>query len=224
MNLSLIPPFLRRTAVIAILIALALGAQSPTVAATWNEAGDAGDALLIAQTTIGIGPLTQINGTLPTDSDLDLYLIRITNAASFLAYRNGALAQTDPDLWLFNLSGNGVTFNNTTAAGQTGLTSANVTANGLYYLGISNGGAVARSAGGAIWNTGNAGPFVGERAPDGPGAGSPFTSWSSLGVNNLTFNYTINLQGADFAQAPEPTALVLLGLGLLPLAVRRFRQ
>jgi hypothetical protein len=201
---------------------LALAAPATvTLAATWNEGPDAGDSLVTAQSTVGIGPLTQINGTLPTDSDLDLYLIRITNAASFLAYRNGALAQTDPDLWLFDASGNGVTFNNTTAAGQTGLTSAHVTASGLYYLGVSNGGAVAASSGGAIWNTGNAGPFLGERAPDGPGAASPFIGWSSMGVNNLTFNYTITLQGADFAVAPEPSALAVAGLGLLALGYKR---
>jgi len=194
-----------------------------TMAATWNETGDAGDALGTAQSTIGIGPLTQINGTLPVDSDLDLYAIRITDEANFLAYRNGAVAQTDPDLWLFDASGNAITFNNTTAAGQTGLTSANVTANGLYYLGVSNGGAVANSALGAIWNTGNAGPFSGERAPDGPGAGSPFTGWSSLGVNNGTFSYTITLQGADFAVVPEPGTLGLAARGLAALVVRRTR-
>lgn len=210
-------------ALVSVSVALVtlMAARTTTLAATWNESGDAGDSLFTAQSTVGIGPLTQINGTLPSDSDLDLFLIRITNAASFLAYRNGAVAQTDPDLWLFDLSGNGITFNNTTAAGQTGLTSANVTANGLYYLGISNGGAVANSSGGAIWNTGNAGPFVGERAPDGPGAASPFTGWSSLGVNNLTFNYTINLQGADFAVAPEPSSMALAMLGLAALATRR---
>ena len=96
-----------------------------------------------------------------------------------------------------------------------------VTANGLYYLGISNGGAVANSSGGPIWNTGNAGPFVGERAPDGTGAGSPFTGWSSYGVNNLTFNYAINLQGADFAVAPEPSSFLLAAPALVALAARR---
>src|SRR5882672_6330577 len=146
--------FIRRVPAISIGLVALITAHTTGLAAAWNETGDAGDTLFTAQTTVGVGPLTQINGTLPTDSDLDVYLIRITNEANFLAYRNGALTQADPDLWLFDLSGNGVTFNNTTAFGQTGLTSANVTANGLYYLGISNGGAVAASAGGAIWNTG----------------------------------------------------------------------
>ena len=138
-------------------------AHTTTLAATWTETGDAGDSLATAQSTIGTGGLTQISGTLPTDADLDLYLIRITDEANFLAY-NFAVTQADPDLWLFDLSGNAVTFNNTTAANATKLTSTYVTANGLYYLGISNGGAVANSALGAIWNTGNGGPFTGERA------------------------------------------------------------
>jgi len=211
---------IRRVPAISIGLIALITAHTTALAATWNETGDAGDTLFTAQTTVGVGPLTQINGTLPTDSDLDVYLIRITNEANFLAYRNGALTQADPDLWLFDLSGNGVTFNNTTAFGQTGLTSANVTANGLYYLGISNGGAVAASAGGAIWNTGAGGPFVGERAPDGPGAASPFTGWSSTGVNNSTFNYTITLQGADFATVPEPSSLALTALGIFALAAR----
>src|SRR5215467_8025973 len=92
------------TTLSSIAVALALTTARTTVlAATWNEIGDAGDTLFSAQSTVGIGPLTQINGTLPHDADLDLYLIRITDEANFLAYRNGAVAQTDPDLWLFDL-------------------------------------------------------------------------------------------------------------------------
>jgi hypothetical protein len=207
---------------LAVAVLALTATRTITLGATWTETGDAGDSLATAQSTIGTGGLTQISGTLPTDSDLDLYLIRITDEANFLAY-NFALTQSDPDLWLFDLSGNAVTFNNTTAANATKLTSANVTANGLYYLGISNGGAVANSSLGPIWNTGNAGPFTGERAPDGLGAGSPFTGWSSTGVNNLTFNYTINLQGADFAveSSPEPSTLSLAALALGAVAIRR---
>lgn len=199
----------------------ALMAARLTSANIWNEAGDAGDSLWNAQQTVGIGALTQINGALPSDAELDMFAIKITDAPNFLAWRNGA-AMSDPDLWLFDASGYGITYNDSVSNGQTTLTGANVPGNGLYYLGISNGGAAAASAGGNIWLTSL---FIGERAPDGPGATSPFTGWSSLGLNNSTLTYSIFLQGAEFSVVPEPSIAALSALGALLLrhAARRKR-
>jgi hypothetical protein len=189
-------------------------------ASTWNEVGDAGDTLLSAQWTVGTGPLTQISGILPNAIDLDLFVIRITDAGNFKAWRYAA-QQTASDLWLFDANGYGITHDDSVWNGQTLLTGASVPGNGLYYLGISNDGAEAGSSGGLIWTS----PLqYGERAPDGPGAAQPFNGWLSTGLNYDSVGYVIHLEGAEFAVVPEPSALALLALGGLLLARRLGRR
>jgi hypothetical protein len=56
-----------------------------THAGTWTETGEAGDTLFNALLTPGNGPLTQVTGTLPTATDPDVFLIRITEVANFFA-------------------------------------------------------------------------------------------------------------------------------------------
>ena len=51
----------------------------------FNEVGDAGDVVDAENHTFGNGPLTQINGTLSTDWDVDMYRITVTDATSFSA-------------------------------------------------------------------------------------------------------------------------------------------
>lgn len=207
---------------IRMMAAFLLLAGPPAHASLWNEFGDAGDTLLTAQWTVGTGPLTQISGILPNATDLDVFVIRITDAVNFSAWRY-ASQQTDSDLWLFDANGYGITHDDSVLFGQSLLTGAFVPGNGLYYLGISNDGAEAGSSGGLIWTS----PLqYGERAPDGPGAAQPFTGWLTTGTNYDNAGYVIHLAGAEFAAIPEPATLMLMALGLatlFPSASRRWR-
>ncbi len=191
-------------------LALMVAVQIPASAAVWVESVDAGDSLAGSQQTLGAGALTQISGTLPSDSDADIYQITIPNPAVFKAWRNG-LVTTDPDLWLFSVSGMGIVHNDVVMAGETSLTGGFVPSAGTYYLAITNDGAVAYGSGGDIWLA--AWNYVGARAPDGPGAAQPFIGWTGPSMNNGVMSYTILLQGAEFAAIPEPTVVPLLGLG-----------
>ena len=198
------------------LTAAALAALPAASATTvWTETGDAGDALLTSQATVGGGSLTQISGTLPTDSDVDIYRITITNSATFTAWKTGTVT-TDPDLWLFDSAGVGIAHNDVVLGGYTSL--SGVPAAGDYYLAITNDGAEALSAGGLIWTSPYG--FSGSRAPDGPGAAQPFANWSGTMLNNGSA-YTIHLQGAEFSAIPEPATTALLACGGLLVSRRR---
>ena len=61
--------------------------------------------------------------------------------------------------------------------------------------------------------------WVGERAPDGPGAGHAIRGWSGHPEEPLR-EYSIFLRGATFCEVPAPGTLALLGLG----AVARRRR
>ncbi len=192
---------------------IVLAACSLGFAGTWNEVGDAGDLPATHQITYGNGPLTAITGNLPIDADVDLYCIHISDPLVFQAQIYGAQL-SDPDLWLFDSAGYGITHNDTVQYGYTGLTGTYVPGPGTYLIGISGSYRYATSGSGAIWATPQA---FAERAPDGPGAGSPIVSWTGAGVVDPYFSaYTIYLTGADFCQlaVPEPGDLLALGAGL----------
>lgn len=183
----------------------------------WTEGFDAGDLITTGQVTNGAGALTLINGSILTNTDADLFQINIVNEAAFTASTKsqyGGSAAFDSRLYLFNSSGFGVSFNDDDpvygGAGST-ISSAFVTANGLYWLAISryplgpNG-----TNGGFIWNSN---PYNTERAPDGPGAGFPLANWTGGFPGGGPDAYGIALTGAEFA-VPEPATLGLFGLAL----------
>ncbi len=185
----------------------------------WDEQGDAGQLLGDAQHTVGNGALDEIRGN-HAANDADLYCIRITDAGRFLATTTGGTS-LDTQLFLFDANGFGVTHNDDNPSGglQSRLTGQFVSGPGLYYLAISTYNMDPSSAGGLIWNSS---PFNVERAPDGPGAGSPLLSWGTGGATAGA--YTIFLSGASFCEVPAPGALALLGLGGIAAAGRRRRQ
>lgn len=196
---------------------VALGLTTTALAQTWSEVGEAGELPGTAQVPAGSGPLTAITGTLNAGGDADMYLVDIPVPANFLA-KTWPLTVVDTQLWLFDLAGNGITFNDDDPGGaglQSTLTGTFLPAGGNYYLAVSqynydalNGSAL------KIWNDS---PFATERAPDGPGAPGPVESWG--GDTFADGAYQIDLQGVDFV--PEPATLTLLAVGGLALLRRR---
>ena len=174
-----------------------LATPRPASAQLWNELGDAGQTLATAQTTAGNGPLTNILGTIQTDTDVDLYCIHITNPALFSATLQ-CVAINQNDLWLFAANGLGIEGNDGCSTGSVLLSSLFVFSAGTYYLAVSADAADAQSPGGNIWLS----PAVqGPRAPDGPGGGQPLIGWSGASRANFT-SYNIQLSGCGYCDAP----------------------
>ena len=122
----------------AVSLPLALIVAHSVSAQTWTETGDAGHNPHMEQVVSGVGPLTQIDGSLPTGFDVDVYRIRIADHTMFRATTTAGTA-IDTQLWLFHLDGTGVTFNDDDPGGglQSRITDPFVTANGDYLLAIS---------------------------------------------------------------------------------------
>ncbi|MGI8924266.1 MAG: DVUA0089 family protein [Fimbriimonadales bacterium] len=190
----------------------------PAVAGgVWGEI-DAGP-LPPGEMTMGEGPLVAIRGGLDFNDLEDMYCITITDVAGFSASTLGG-ADWDTQLFLFDVDGMGVTFNDDSGGGvQSTITGAFVPDVGTYYLAISSFDNDALSAGGEIWADT---PFGEERAPDGPGAGSPITSWDGGGTSGA--GYTIALTGAGYCMVPEPGTFLALGVGLAALVASRRRK
>jgi hypothetical protein len=181
----------------------ALMCGAPARAQVWNEVGDAGAIPGLAQSTAGLGSFLKVNGTLPADSDVDMYCIQITNRAAFTAGLN-CLIQLSADLYLFDGLGKGIAVAQVCAAGNKAINNALVPSNGLYYLAVAPHGALAFSGINAIWLPGS----TSQRAPDGPGAAGSVNSWGGTPVVQLGFtSYSVDLTGVSFCNAITPAAL-----------------
>lgn len=177
-------------------LTVALGA-TPAIAGTWTEVGDAGDLPGIHQVPTGPDPFTTIWGFFTGDIlTADMYCIQIPDPAAFVATTSNPYTTADTQLWLFEMNGVGITFNDDDPAGglQSRITGVFVPGPGEYLLAISSGYTfdAVNAAGLEIWlDT----PYGVERAPDGPGAPGPIAGW--IGSPNLA-EYQIDLTGVLF--------------------------
>lgn len=157
---------------------------------------DVGDLPATARRAAGqTGALHEIRGTIGA-SDADLYLIEICDASAFSATTTDS-ADFDTQLWLLSADGTGVAANDDDPDGgrQSQLTSAFVSVNGRYLLGISGFDRdPVDAASAALWTDA---PFNVERGPDGPGAANAVAGWAD-GNTPLVGAYTIRLSGACF--------------------------
>jgi uncharacterized protein (TIGR03382 family) len=194
-----------------VVAALAGAAQGQT----WTEVGDAGSLPGTAQITVGVGPLTDIIGTLFAREDM--YCIEIVDPAHFLATAVGG-AGFDTQLFLFDRHGAGVSFNDDSASTlQSTLTGAFVPGPGHYFLAITQfDNDALNGAGLEMWADT---PFGAERPQDG--APGTIAGWSGSG-DTTPKPYRIHLRGATYCVVPAPGALALAGLaGLVGLRRRR---
>jgi hypothetical protein len=203
--------------------ALGLLSSGPARAGVWMEAGDA-PALLPGEATYGLGSLDMILGTWGDTEDVDLYLIRITDPATFSALVESG--DDDPQVFLFDAQGFGIagdddqgfaSFNSSLPQGNSLYASRPA---GLYLLGVSVFDADPLSSGGLIFPDN----FYAVVGPTGPGGGSPLNGWNlNVFSANLVSSYAISLTGASFV--PEPRAAVLAAAAALTLlALLRWRE
>jgi hypothetical protein len=174
----------------------------------WDEqfygGGDAGDLPATAQLvtlpdqTPCQSPVTRVRGDNGA-SDVDMYVICITDPANFVASTVGTTTW-DTQLWLFRCDGTGVVFNddNPDTGGGTQSRIDNrancIQQGGIYLLAISRYNRDAVDANGnLLWNNS---PFGEVRCPDGPGAANPIAGWT--GSTTAGGRYIISLQGAYF--------------------------
>lgn len=180
-------------------LALVIAAAMPALAQTWAETGDAGDAIATAQSTAGAGALTQITGSLQTDSDVDLFCVNVQDPHAFSASLQCVMA-ADPSIWVFLSSGVGAAHNDVCMfSGKT--IPPGFVGSGTCYVAVTQAGRQAYSAGGAMWQSFL---FTGARAPDGPGAGGPLLYWSGGGPLPGVTPYTINLTGVGYCESAVP--------------------
>lgn len=97
-------------------------------------------------------------------------------------------------MFLFNSGGIGVIGNDDAFPDVQSQISLPISTAGNYYLGISLFGYDPQSSGGAIFDFSLADPTV----ANGPGAGSPLSSWSTSGFSPGQEGYTITVSGAQF--------------------------
>jgi hypothetical protein len=189
------------------LIFLAVLASVERVAAqTWFENGDAGDLPSSAQFTYGSGALTEIQGSLSSDSDVDMYCIKVAADHAIFSAMLTCTVISGNDIWIFHSNGPGLgeARDRGCQGAQTRVGSPIVNAPGTYYLAISGHDASAMSGVDAMWLLGV--PASGQVAPNGPGAAGAVTSWQG-GVANPVGAYTIHLVGAEFCDTPLPARL-----------------
>jgi hypothetical protein len=172
----LVTPLHRFGSLVAALVLVSLFAASAAHAQIWVESGDAGDLVPTAQVTVGPGALIQIQGSLASATDVDVYCVRVvtqTPQSVALIGLNCTVVQ-GPNVWLFDAAGNGLASNGTCSGGAKQIPALTSLPPGNYYVAVSYYDYDPQSAGGAIWL-----PLPpSTRAPDGPGAGGTLTGWA----------------------------------------------
>lgn len=182
----------------ALTLAAALAA-APAVAGTWTEVGDAGDLPGIHQVPAGPDPFTTIWGVFTGDIlNADMYCIQIPDPAAFVATTSNAFTTNDTQLWLFDMSGMGITFNDDDPTGglQSRITGQFLPGPGEYLLAVSSGYTfdAVNAAGQEIWLDS---PYGVERMPDGAGAPGPIAGWTGTPSPG---EYQIDLTGVLFCE------------------------
>ncbi len=190
-----------RSAAIALALVAIAALAAPAHAQVWTETGDAGDIPATAQVTAGNGPLTEIDGNLASPNDADMYCIHVTDVAAFSASLLCVVIQ-GPNLWLFDASGKGVAMNSFCQASAKGVNGAFLSGPGTYYLAVAYDPLYPYAVANAIWLNG----YTPQRAPDGPGAASPVTSWAGPSTPQPLNPYQVKLLGATFCEAATPVA------------------
>jgi hypothetical protein len=172
-------------------VVLVFTATGVASAVTLNESGDAGSLPATAQATTGAVDL--ITGTISPSDDEDVYKVCLTGDKTFSATTQGSQL-SDPMLWLFDATGRGVYGNDDFFSLQSNLPAGHAltpSAGGVYYLAISSFVNQPFSAGGQIFGPEAVPEFLPLIPPNGPGGGSPVTTWTDEGFLSGTYRITL---------------------------------
>jgi hypothetical protein len=196
-------PNLSRLGTFVAVVLFGLVTATGVRAQVWNEVVDAGDLPATAQVTVGTGPLTVIQGSLNSPTDVDMYCVNVTDPGGFFACLQCFVNQ-GPNLWIFNATGNGVAANTLCQAGCKQVTNAFVTSAGTYYIAVAYDAIYPYSGSDIMWNP----AYVPERAPDGPGAAGAVTSWAGTPNVQPPSSYQISFSGTAplYCTAPTPAS------------------
>ena len=215
----------RRTSLL--LFALASAAHAGP---DWTEVGDAGSFLSNAQTPIGIGQISSISGSLGGEAGKgdfeDMYIIEVTEPMAFrLELMNPGF---DAQLFVFNitLSGGalGLLANNDFDANTTDPvitpmstdgSNAVLDLPGIYAVAVAGLGRDPTSDLGFIFDLASPTEISGA---DGPGGLLRHTGWIGEGAVG---DYSIQLEGIDFAEIPAPASAIPLVLAAMTSRRRR---
>ncbi|HAX75508.1 MAG TPA: hypothetical protein DCY88_06695 [Cyanobacteria bacterium UBA11372] len=178
------------------LISLAISEKVHAVGITLDRATDVGEFIGnagITNTQPFGTPLTSIAGNLGNGDNIDLYQIYLPSGTFTAAVGSTNL---NTQLFLFDSGGIGVIGNDddVAIASFDPNISRTISNAGNYYLGISIAGFEPQSSGGLIFDFIAADPTT----PNGPGAASPLSSWSTGPLSPGQEGYTINVSGAQF--------------------------
>ncbi len=198
-------------------------AASGTIAhaSLYTEIGDAGQTAATAQTPAGVGVMSFIDGELVPGTDVDMFRIRIPDAARF--HVNSSGASFDAQLFLFTTTGVGVASSQRVTGPNSNwgvITGTFVPAPGDYLLAVSKYNNDPRDASGnLIWNDLPRGT---ERAPDGPSATDLLDHWDNV-TSHSSGKYLLELKGVEFVPSPGAAGVMAVG-GLTALRRRRSRS
>jgi hypothetical protein len=180
--------------------------------------------------------LTQINPTLWSGTDADLFKFQITDPTNFTAY----VVNATNKLVLFDSTGKavaGVTGGSASSAGTNVIKGSDIAGlvAGQYFIGESNsGGQPHNNAGTSIFDfssTGEVFPLF--SVPDKVLASDPYVAWGLSNTTTAGGPYLIGpstfttgqsnifLTGSNFSAVPEPTSIGILGTVALGLLARR---
>jgi hypothetical protein len=180
-----------------LLTILVICLASTALADGWVEI-DAGDLPATAEIPTGADPFDWIEGNLgPSESDVDMYCIAISDPALFAATTCGNTS-IDTKLMIFSTDTSlGLTYNDDDPGGcglQSTVTGANLPGANQYWLAVCSYNNMPQDA--AAQNLWLPSPFGVERVPDGPGAANPLAGWDGNGFTPGP--YFIAMTGASF--------------------------
>ncbi len=215
----------KRKAAKAVLTAAALSTLAASAqAVVYTEVGDAGQTIATAQAAgafNGTTGLTQINGTIGTSTDADLYSFTLSSP-TMLRFLASSTAGIDTSIFLFNSTGVALIANDDVSGTsfQGGFTTGLLAA-GTYYFGVSlSGNEPINSAGQRLFTVDQ--PTTNVR---GPASGVNPTTLATF--DGQTFVAETGAYGIAISAVPEPTtnaALALGGLAATFALVRRVRR